>query len=782
MNFNMAKMEIDDVVDLSLSSSRDPSLTITSSTIRDARSLTQNSTTSLSSTNLANNNELTLPEENKVQRRVLRPRTEPKSYAEAPDIVLLPARLNGRQHNGNIDSETDDEDSALYVPIKELSPAEIEEREKGLRKLREDLRNEETKLVLLKKLKQSQLVMKENLALTPAVSSSNPLAIIPSALTSKGSLSVTPTSVVSVSTHSKCRSSTVNINTTNSRNTPSSPSTMSTSSSSFNRVNSSILPHPRSSLPGGTTLTTGNSPSLHRVHSRSNLPNLTITPSVTITPTTAPPSGIKPRNINISESSKLSGMINNAVSITPSATHLQQNQQQQDLKNDRSTSREEALTPVQRQAAAKLALRKQLEKTLLQIPPPKPPPPEMHFIPNPSNTEFVYLLGLETVVDYLTTNNKKQNPMIPPFLCAQCKIDFTPVWKWDKQANKETKVICEQCVTTNVKKALKAEHTNRLKQAFVKALQQEQEIEQRITSQGSTSPIDSHSSTISATQPSFQQQQQQQQQLPLIQLHQQQQTTPSALANLPPSVTVIPTKCHTPTPSVASRPTPPPCIQQTPTPPPSNTPRSSRNQQMTSQSNSNSSNQMQQREREQVQQQQQQQQQQQYDKYTNAALAAAAAQLSALGSLPGLNNLAGLGNIGQLSNFPSLGGLANISTSTANPSTSGLGNASPAAQAAAFQAFQQQLLRALGQGLAANPQHMMQFTPLLYSYQMAMAQAQVAAYTNKKNSSSTSSKNQSSNLADIQRAAELQRQYLMEMIPQPQAPGSSNNRQNNWKT
>lgn len=768
-------MEIDDVVDLSLGSNRDPALTITSSAIRDVRSLTQNSASSLPSTNLTNNNELTLSDENKVQRRVLRPRTEPKSYAEAPDIVLLPARLNGRQHNGNIDSETDDEESALYVPIKELSPSEIEEREKGLRKLREDLRNEETKLVLLKKLKQSQHVMKENLAFTPVVSSSNPLAIIPTALTSKGSLSVTPTPVVSVSTHSKCRSSTVNINSTSSRNTPSSPSTMSTSSPSFNRVNASILPHSRSSLPGGTTLTTGNSPSSHRVNSRSNLPNLTITPSVTITPTTAPPSGIKPRNINISESSKLSGMINNAVSITPSSTLLQQNQQQQqDLKSDRSTSREDSLTPVQRQAAAKLALRKQLEKTLLQIPPPKPPPPEMHFIPNPSNTEFVYLLGLETVVDYLTTNNKKQNPMIPPFLCAQCKIDFTPVWKWEKQTNKETKVICEQCVTTNVKKALKAEHTNRLKQAFVKALQQEQEIEQRITSQGSKSPIDSHSSTLSAAQPSLQQQ------LPLIQLHQQQQATPSALANLPPSVTIIPSKCHTPTPSVASRPTPPPCIQQTPTPPPSNTSRSSRNQQMTSQSTSNSSNQMQQREREQV-----QQQQQQYDKYTNAALAAAA-QLSALGSLPGLNNLANissLGNIGQLNNFTSLGGLANISTSsTANPSASGLSNASPAAQAAAFQAFQQQLLRALGQGLAANPQHMMQFTPLLYSYQMAMAQAQVAAYTNKKNSSSSSSKNQSSNLADIQRAAELQRQYLMEMIPQPQAPASNNNRQNNWKT
>ena len=47
-------------------------------------------------------------------------------------------------------------------------------------------------------------------------------------------------------------------------------------------------------------------------------------------------------------------------------------------------------------------------------------------------------------------------------------------------SGKEVRVICEQCVTSNVKKALKAEHTNRLKAAFVKALQQEQELEAKI--------------------------------------------------------------------------------------------------------------------------------------------------------------------------------------------------------------------------------------------------------------------------------------------------------------
>ena len=58
-------------------------------------------------------------------------------------------------------------------------------------------------------------------------------------------------------------------------------------------------------------------------------------------------------------------------------------------------------SPAARQAAAKLALRKQLEKTLLEIPPPKPPAPEFNFLPSAANNEFIYLLGLEEVVQKL---------------------------------------------------------------------------------------------------------------------------------------------------------------------------------------------------------------------------------------------------------------------------------------------------------------------------------------------------------------------------------------------
>ncbi|KAG9333676.1 hypothetical protein JZ751_010666 [Albula glossodonta] len=142
---------------------------------------------------------------------------------------------------------------------------------------------------------------------------------------------------------------------------------------------------------------------------------------------------------------------------------------------------------VSSQAAAKLALRKQLEKTLLEIPPPKPPAPLLHFLPSAANSEFIYMVGLEEVVQSVIDSQGKLRGALSrmePFFCAQCRTDFTPHWKQEKGG----RILCEQCMTSNQKKALKAEHTNRLKNAFVKALQQEQEIEQRLQQQAALSP------------------------------------------------------------------------------------------------------------------------------------------------------------------------------------------------------------------------------------------------------------------------------------------------------
>lgn len=82
-----------------------------------------------------------------------------------------------------------------------------------------------------------------------------------------------------------------------------------------------------------------------------------------------------------------------------------------------------------------------------------------------------------------------------PFTCTQCKTDFTCRWRKEKSGA----IVCEQCMSTNQKKALKAEHTNRLKAAFVKALQQEQEIEQRILQQASSPASHSPSSSSSSS-------------------------------------------------------------------------------------------------------------------------------------------------------------------------------------------------------------------------------------------------------------------------------------------
>ncbi|XP_060933650.1 GATA zinc finger domain containing 2Ab isoform X2 [Limanda limanda] len=162
-------------------------------------------------------------------------------------------------------------------------------------------------------------------------------------------------------------------------------------------------------------------------------------------------------------------------------------------------------SPASRQAAAKLALRKQLEKTLLEIPPPKPPAPEFNFLPSAANNEFIYLLGLEEVVQKLLEMHGRGNLgtaaamaiSIPkePYTCAQCKTDFTSRWRKEKAGT----VLCDQCMSSNQKKALKAEHTTRLKAAFVKALQQEQEIEQRILQQAASSSSSSHSKNTSSS-------------------------------------------------------------------------------------------------------------------------------------------------------------------------------------------------------------------------------------------------------------------------------------------
>lgn len=396
-------------------------------------------------------------ETNEGRRRSLRKR-EGKSYAEfgeadfiiedndsvptsplkgardsggATSTVIRPNHHNSQQNTSNgdveMESEDDSDDDGPLEPLplpKELTAEVLKERKALIRKLQTQLRNEEMSLVLLKKIRQSQ-VMAEQAKTAEAAK-----------------VSIQPTS--------QLRQSQSN------HGTPP-PQGNAAASKRGSTASAASISNAR---PGGGQ----------------NMKNV-LTPDLSI---------LKPVS---ADPKSLAGLPANLVSLMSKgqlgATKL----------TEVSKPKVDTETPAQKQAAAKLALRKQLEKTLLQIPPPKPPPPEMHFIPNPANTEFICLLGLEECVSKILHEDKENSIQPVPFSCSQCGTDFTPTWKWDKGAKgKEVKVICENCVTTNVKKALKAEHTNRLKAAFVKALQQEQELEAHMAAQTSasgTTPVSS---------------------------------------------------------------------------------------------------------------------------------------------------------------------------------------------------------------------------------------------------------------------------------------------------
>lgn len=99
--------------------------------------------------------------------------------------------------------------------------------------------------------------------------------------------------------------------------------------------------------------------------------------------------------------------------------------------------------------------------------------------------------------------------------------------------------------------------------------------------------------------------------------------------------------------------------------------------------------------------------------------------------------------------------------------------------AAAMQALQHQLLRGLsgaggtsGMSPAAAAAAMMQFSPLIYTYQLAMAQASALGKRSGKGSGSSSG----AAMQEMQRVAEAQRQYLLDMIPgqHPRNPWTKN--------
>ncbi|XP_053321716.1 transcriptional repressor p66-alpha isoform X1 [Spea bombifrons] len=346
----------------------------------------------------------------------------------SPDVIVLSDNEPSSPRMNGLTKSAKEPKSETFLLLQRSSP---EERDRIIKQLKEELRLEEAKLVLLKKLRQSQ-IQKET---------------APQKVTSRISGTVIPPPLVRGVQQAPSKQSTQIVMPTLVRGAQ--PISVSPHQIHNIRQHTStgpppLLLAPRASVPsvqmqGQRIIQQG----LIRV---ANVPNTSLLVNI---PQASPTS--------------LKGSTGNSISASVSS-------------ND---------SPASRQAAAKLALRKQLEKTLLEIPPPKPPAPELNFLPSAANNEFIYLVGLEEVVQNLLETQGKTMPAPSshePYSCAQCKTDFTSRWRQEKNGT----IMCEVCMTSNQKKALKAEHTNRLKAAFVKALQQEQEIEQRILQQSSS--------------------------------------------------------------------------------------------------------------------------------------------------------------------------------------------------------------------------------------------------------------------------------------------------------
>uniref|UniRef100_A0A8C8DJD3 GATA zinc finger domain containing 2Ab n=1 Tax=Oryzias sinensis TaxID=183150 RepID=A0A8C8DJD3_9TELE len=365
--------------------------------------------------------------------------------------------------NGHCFTKTDTE------KLKKSSP---EEREMIIKQLQEELRLQEAKLVLLKKLRQSQ-IQKESTVQKASGSVATPPPLVRGTMTSsKGPLQVTgrgsgpviPPPLVrgGQHVHSKHGSQIV----------------MPPLVRGAQPI--AVTPQQMASLRQQQQQHSGSGPPPLLLAPRASVPNVQVQGQRIIQQGLIRVANVSNSNVmvNISQASQ-SGLKGSSASPNSSI-------------ND---------SPASRQAAAKLALRKQLEKTLLEIPPPKPAAPEFNFLPSAANNEFIYLLGLEEVVQKLLEMHGRAATAMAnsiskePHTCAQCKTDFTSRWRKEKAGT----ILCDQCMSSNQKKVLKAEHTSRLKSAFVKALQQEQEIEQRILQQTASSSSSSSASPASKT-------------------------------------------------------------------------------------------------------------------------------------------------------------------------------------------------------------------------------------------------------------------------------------------
>ncbi|CAF3386533.1 unnamed protein product [Rotaria sp. Silwood1] len=186
------------------------------------------------------------------------------------------------------------------------------------------------------------------------------------------------------------------------------------------------------------------------------------------------------------------------------------------LTNSNKTSKNSSIEEYKTQA--KLALRKQLERDLLNISLPKPSLQDITFIPNGTSSEFQLCLGLEDVIQCFNElqNSRHRLPqrftdhayIDEPYICDQCGTDFTVRW-WkhinSKVSNQIITILCDRCKKQIIRRTAKSDHSALLKNVFISAMEKEKEIDKHFNAlmkqQKTSSRLSSSSSLSSSSKP-----------------------------------------------------------------------------------------------------------------------------------------------------------------------------------------------------------------------------------------------------------------------------------------
>lgn len=132
---------------------------------------------------------------------------------------------------------------------------------------------------------------------------------------------------------------------------------------------------------------------------------------------------------------------------------------------------------------ARQQLRRELEQMISKLPVPKAPASDLQFIPNGNQPDFAYLLGLDLTVQRVVKDRQMfRKSDLLPYQCEECETDFTPSWKAICGENEDYHLYCENCVRQAQKRKVCQEYKKMWNSVLQTVKDRENEFERQVSS------------------------------------------------------------------------------------------------------------------------------------------------------------------------------------------------------------------------------------------------------------------------------------------------------------